>query len=92
MVDSFTAVAFPRCNFQFYCLSALKQWQIPTGKYDVYLRMLQMNSLGLLAQLILSRLFPFFHLSETTLLQLGVCCRQEKCAPNMVGRKCTILY
>ena len=48
-VDSFAAVAFPRWNFQFYCLSALKQWQIPTGKYDVYLRMLQMNSLGLLA-------------------------------------------
>ena len=49
MVDSFTAVAFPRCNFQSYCLSALKQWQIPTGKYDVHVRMLQMNSLGLLA-------------------------------------------
>ena len=59
MVDSFAAVTFPRWNFQLYCLF-LKQWQIPTGKYDVQLRMLQINSLGLLAYLIPIWLFSFF--------------------------------
>ena len=44
MVDSFAAVAYPRWNFQFYCLSVLKQKQIP---YDVHVRTLVMNSLGL---------------------------------------------
>ena len=33
----------------FYCFSALKQLQIPIGKYGVHVRMLQMSSLGLLA-------------------------------------------
>ena len=31
------------------CFSALKQLQIPIGKYSVHVRMLQMSSLGLLA-------------------------------------------
>ena len=60
MVDLFAAVTFPRWNFQLYCLSALKQQQIPTGKYDVQVQMLQMKSLGLLAYLIPIWLFSFF--------------------------------
>ena len=35
--------------------------------------MLQINLLGVLAQLIPIWLFPFFHCSMTTFLQLGVC-------------------
>ena len=48
-MDSFAAVAFPRWIFLLF--SALKQKQIPAGmrKYDVHMRILQMNSLGLLA-------------------------------------------
>ena len=46
--DSFAAAASPCRNF-FYCFSALKQLQIPIGKYGVHVRMLQMSSLGLLA-------------------------------------------
>ena len=42
------------------CFSALKQEQIPTGKYDVHVGMLHMNLLGLLPQLIPIWLFPFF--------------------------------
>ena len=60
MVDSFAAVIFPRWNFQLYCPSALKQWQISIGKYDVQLRMLQINTLGLLAYLIPIWLFFIF--------------------------------
>ena len=72
MVDSFAVVAFPRWNFKFYCLSALKQWVIPTGKYDVHVWTLPMNSLGYSAKLIPFWLFPFFHFSMTTFLSLGV--------------------
>ena len=41
-VDSFAANAFSLWNFS-YRFSALKQWQIPKGKYDFHVRMLHMN-------------------------------------------------
>ena len=41
-VDSFAANAFSLWNFS-YCFSALKQWQIPKGKYDFHVRMLHIN-------------------------------------------------
>ena len=67
---AFAAVAFPCWNFFCCCFSALKRQQIPTGKDDVHVRMLQMNSLGLLAPLIPIWLFPLFHFPKTTSLQL----------------------
>ena len=54
-----TRDAFPRWNFCCCCVLALKKKQIPTGKDNVHVRMLQMNSSRLLTQIILIWLFPF---------------------------------
>ena len=78
MVDSFAAVAFPRWNFQFYCLSALKQGVIPTGKYDVHVRTLPMNSLGLSPELISFWLFPFFSFFYDNVFVIGCIWKEKK--------------
>ena len=55
------------------CFSALKQEQIPKGKYDVHVGMLHYKFVGLITPINSYLAFSFFHFSKTTLLRLGVC-------------------